>query len=406
MNRIALLLMLLVMVPAFAGRVITYTASSNESQEDANNAAMAGVAKQIVSVVNASQAASKTEVSRDGKSSLDETFFSSNNVKSNIQLKGVSVIPVKTDGKSFKATATLDMDEFTADIQFQIKTIKMNVAKFEADARSALKDRRYGNAAKNLQAARELLPDYDKLVYKLSLVYPLNDSHRLVHQLPEVESMLIAKLSAVKMEGPTENFELTKPEMPEWNLRVYDDQGPLPEFPLIVKQGKLVLAEKRTSENGYATFLLRNVNFSSGPYVIDVVPNLPRDVAKAAGLEQPISISYRVNQKRCNIRLQCRQIANVCNSVEEALGKKSIFAVKDTAAPEIEFSISSTEKGSLTAGKNQLKSYDMSISLKGENVNFQTTTKGVGKNLTDATIKALQKTDFTSLQKQMENTCE
>jgi len=405
MNRSAFVIVLLVIAQVFAGRVITYTASSNLSQEDANNAAMAGVAKQIVSVVNANQTITKSEVIQDGKSSLDETFFSSNNVKSTIQLKGVSVVPVKTDGKSFKATATLDMDEFTSDIQFQIKNIKIEVAKLGNEARAAIKERRYGKAAKALQDAKGLLPDYDRLIAKLAKIYPLNDSHRLIHDLPEIESLLVEKLSTVKMEGPTEEFELTKAEMPEWKLLVSDNQGPLSDFPVLAKQGRQTLAEKKTAEDGYATFLLRNVNFSASPYEIEVLPNLPRDLMKAAGMDQTVKVTYKVNQKRCNIQLQCNQIANVCSAAEEALSKKSIFAVKDAEAPVIEFTLSAEEKSSLKAGSNLLKSYDMAISLKGETVNFQANTKGVGKNLTDASIKALQKIDFTNLQKQMEALC-
>ena len=119
MKTSAILLALLTALPVFAGRIITYTAVSDKSQEEANNAAMAGVAKQIVVQVNSNQTLTKKEVKSKGNSTLDETFFSSNNVKSNLKLKGVKIETIKVS-KGYKATASLDMDEFTADIQFQM----------------------------------------------------------------------------------------------------------------------------------------------------------------------------------------------------------------------------------------------------------------------------------------------
>lgn len=392
-------------VPALAGKVITYTAVSAVSQEDANNAAMAGVAKQIVSQVSSNQTVSKKETTKSGSSTLDETFFSSNNVKSSIKLKGVTVISVKVDGKKYKATATLDMDEFTADIQFQIKRIKTDVEKLEASAREALKNRLYGKAANDLAAAQEKLPEHERLLWQLSKIYPLNDSHRLQHDLPDVESMLLAKLSTVKLQGPTETFALTKSEMPEWNVLVTDDQGPIPGFPLIAKQGRQTLAEKRTAANGNAAFLLRKVNFETGPFSIIVTPNMPLGILKASGLDQGIEVTYKVSRVHCDIRLVCNKIANLCHAAEQALSKRSVFVVTDASAPELSIDFSSTAKNTLTAGNNVMNSFDVGIYIKGERVNFSAAAKGVGKNELDATIKAVQKMDFADLQKQLAPYC-
>lgn len=392
-------------VPVFAGKIITYTAVSAVSQEDANNAAMAGVAKQIVSQVSASLTVVKKETTKGGKTTLDETFFSSNNVKSNLKLKGITIVPEKTDPKKYKATATLDLDEFTADIQFKIKQIKDDVEKLEASARNALKNRLYGKAANDLQAAQDKLPEHERLLWQLSQIYPINDSHRLQHDLSDVESMLFAKLAGIKLQGPTETFALTKSEMPEWNVVVTDNQGPLPNFPLIAKQGRQTLAEKRTADNGAATFLLRKVNFETGPFSIIVLPNLPLGILKSTGLDQGIEVTYKVSRVRCDVRLICNKIANLCQATEEVLSKRSIFAVTDPNAPELSVEFTTTAKNTLTAGNNVMNSFDVGISIKGDKVNFSATNKGVGKNELDATIKAMQKTDFTDLQKQLAPYC-
>ena len=400
MKTFTVLLALLAALPAFAGRVITYTAVSERSQEEANNAAMAGVAKQIVAQVDSRQVITKKE-SRSGKNSnLDESFFSSNSVKSNIKLKGVKLESVRTE-KGYKATATLDMDEFTADIQFQMKRIREDVARLEASAREALKNRQYAKAANDLQSAQSMLPDYERLLWQLSKVYPLNDTQRLLHNLPEVEASLIAKLSKIKLKGPTETFALSSSEMPEWSVSVTDDQGPLPGFPLVARQGRQTLAEKRTTENGTATFLLRKVSFDSGPYSLTVSPSLPLALAKASGQDLGIEVTYKVSRSRCEIQLACNQIANVCHAFEKSLNQKSIFASATPKAPKISVGFTATEKNTLNTGNSVMRSYDVTITAKGDKVNYMATSKGVGKNELDATIKAIQKAEFSDLQRQL-----
>ena len=404
MKKTTLLIALLAVLPAFAGRVITYTAVSEKSQEEANNAAMAGVAKQIVAQVDSKQVLTKKESKSGGNSSLDETFFSSNSVKSNIKLKGVKIESVKTD-KGYKATATLDMDEFTSDIQFQMKRIRTDVAKLEASAREALKNRQYAKVASDLQSAQAMLPDYERLLWQLSKVYPLNDTQRLLHNLPEVESALIEKLSGIKIKGPTETFALVSSEMPEWSVTVTDSEGPLSGFPLIAKQGRQTLAEKRTGENGSANFLLRKVNFETGPFSLTVIPNLPLAFIKASSLSQGIEITYKVKRSRCEVRLECNQIANLCNAFEKNLNQKSIFAVDDPKAPKLSVGFTASEKNSLGTGNNAMRSYEITLSVKGDGVSYMATSKGVGKSDLDATIKAVQKTDLSDLQKQLTKYC-
>lgn len=405
MKTSAILLALLTALPVFAGRIITYTAVSDKSQEEANNAAMAGVAKQIVVQVNSNQTLTKKEVKSKGNSTLDETFFSSNNVKSNLKLKGVKIETIKV-AKGYKATASLDMDEFTADIQFQIRRIKTEVMKLENKARESLKNRLYAKAATDLQAAQDMLPEYERLLWQLSKVYPLNDSLRILHSLPEVETALINKLSQVKVTGPAEKFTLTTSEMPEWNVTVSDGEGPLPGFPIIIKQGRQTLSEKRTNDKGVATFLLRNVNYETGPYSMVVLPNLPLSIAKSCGLDRGIEITYDVKLSRCEIQLECSQIANACSAFEKELNQRSIFVVNKPKVPKISVYFLATEKNSLVAGNNTIRSYDVSISAKGDGINYITTSKGAGKNELDATIKAIQKADLSNLQSQLKKHCE
>jgi hypothetical protein len=392
----------LAVVPALAGKIVTYTATSTVSQEDANNSAMAGVAKQIKSQVTATQTLTKYEDISDGKSVLGETYRSKSDVKSKVVLKGVKVVPVKVD-KGFKATATLDMDVFTASLQFRLKTLQQEIAKLEKSARKAIDTRVYINAANDLEKATDKVNEYNFYLLQLADVYPLNDSHRLQHGLPEIENTLIERLSSITITTTAEpNFELTKAEMPSWNVIVKDSIGPVPSFPLVARQSK-TLSERRTQKNGIATFKLRNVNYDKGPYVIIVEPNFPYEILKKAGLKNALEVPYRVRLSRCDVKLQCDMIANACNALENALSKKSIFVTMDDEAdvPELSVEIENTFRGRL----GFISSFDFTIAIKGDRVNFFTTAKGVGKNEVDATISALKKTDFSALQKQLLPLC-
>ena len=307
---------------AFAGKVVTYTATSDVSQEEANNTAMAGVAKQISSRVQAKQTLDKKETTAAGKSSISENYRSQSNVESNVKIKGVIVTPIKIS-KGYKATATLDLDEYTADIQLQMKTIKQELTALETSIREGKSKRQYAVAVNALSQAKEKIKTYEQLLEQLSAVYPVNDSHLLQHSIPSLETELQESLSKIRIEGPSQTFTIGKPEMPAWDITVYDAVGPIENFPVRAKQGFQTLLERRTQANGSATFNLRNVNFDKGPYTIIVEPNFSDELLSATGLGKAFELTYQVNQARCSIRIACNELANICSALEKKLSQNA-----------------------------------------------------------------------------------
>ena len=386
---------------AFAGKVVTYTATSTVSQEDANNTAIAGVAKQISSNVKANQTLSKEEVTAGKNSSYKESYRSSSQVTSNIDIKGISVTPVKTD-KGFKATASLDLDEYTADLQLSMKTTRQKVEELQNTIKASINERQYARGITALDEAKKKIDEYQILLKKLAFIYPVNESFQLKHRLPELESLMQEKLSQIRIEGPTEQFNLTNSEMPPWKVTVYDAVGPVANFPLIAKQSFKPLLERRTQNNGTATFNLRNVNYEKGPYVIVVEPNFSDEILNATGLRQQFILSYQVNESRCPVRIECKELANVCNALEKALAPKAIHVEENSTAPLLKLSITSTEGKALKINDNMTRySYNVDLSLKGNGISFITSAKENGKNATDATIKAIAKMDYDKLKKQL-----
>lgn len=284
-------------------------------------------------------------------------------------------------------------------MQQRLQTIQQQIIELEDTARKAINDRIYFNAANVLDKEQALIQQYEKTLNQLNQVQKASPSLRLRQNVDRLETLLIDRLSKIKIVGPSEKFLLNKPEMPLWKVSVQDEFGPLPGLPLIAKQGRQTLSERRTQAQGEATFNLRNVNFDRGPYTITVEPSLPQQFVRASGLQDALVISYSVNQSKCKVQLQCNEVANICNAVERGLAKKSIFVEKDGNSPVLALQTTARVKNS-AGGFN---TFDINVILRGDGIYFTESTKGAGKNEIDAIIKSINKIDFSRLQEQLSN---
>lgn len=388
---------------AQAGRVITYTATSSISQEEANNSAVAGVAKQISTQVSTTQVLKKESITVDSKETLVETYKAQNNLTSDLKLNGVKITPGKKDGNVFSATATLDLDDFTADIQFKMNTEKQELSKAKKNIQESIATRHYADAARTLDLAKPRVATYEKLLQQLAQVYPINETHRLKSRLPELEKSLIQELSRISF-AEQKN---TSTETPSWQILVSDSQGPLPEFPVVVHKGRETLTTSKTDMEGYVQVQLKKANLEEEPFVFYIEPDLPLAILRQARLQRKLEVQYSVTRKECLIQMKCSENEDICNSIKESLSKKSIMAIgeRSDAAPLINFGISAEQKNSLNSGNTALVSYDVTISMRGNNIATSTNVRSVGKSRDEAIVKAIQKADFTKLKKMLESHC-
>lgn len=390
---------------AQAGKIITYTATSQESQEEANNAAIAGVAKQISAQVKVNQTLNKEEITSGKESSFSESFLSNSKVSSDIQVKGV-VVKKEPAAKGFKATATLDLDEFTADIQFKMKSIQLDVTKLEETARDALNKGGFDSAIEAIEKAKPLPAQYNVLVNELGKVYPINESHRLKHDLQGIKSDIVRELSKLKFEGPSQPLQLSKPEISPLEVTVSNEKEFIEGFTLVAKQGRTVLDERQTQKDGTARFNIKNIDIDKGPFVIVIEPNLPEDYLTASGLRKKIEIDFKVSQTRCNINVQCKEDATICSALEKGLAKKSIFIDSDAKSPILKLNISTSAGKPIEYVPGKFTTpYDVNLSLKGDNITFLTSGHENGKREMDATIAVIKKINFTPLKKQLDDYC-
>ena len=399
-KRFAILLFSL-SVAAFAGKVITYTASSEVSQEQANNTAIAGVAKQISSTVVADDRLHKEDVTAGGKEKITETYTSKKNVKTNVDLKWVKVTPLPKDGKKFRATATLDVDEMTNNIRLQMANAKEKIAKYEADGRAALDASRYDEAVRKLTAAEALIEPYSILKAELAQVFTLNESFNLKHNLPGLRADIASRMSNLSVQTNPAKPVLESDIIENLVVTVSDANGAVKDFPLKAVQDGKKLDSRRTQDNGTATFTIPNVNFGSGTLTISFVPDFPKEVLKAARLEKGFVMPYEVKQKACNVRLDCKGSADGCKALADQMAKQAIFVGKNAKDPLLKAEVNATSKNSL----NQLLSFDVSLSVSGDKVSFSKTSKGVGKTEAEAVSKAIGKLKFKELEQQVKASC-
>jgi hypothetical protein len=388
-------------VAAFAGKVITYTASSDVSQEQANNTAIAGVAKQVSSQVRADDRLSTSDVSAGGKESISQTYTSKKNVSTDVNLKWIKVQPLPKEGKRFRATATLDVDEMTNNIRLQMADIKNKIAKLESDGRAALDASRYDEAVRCLTNAQALLQPYADLKAELAEVFTLNESFNLKHDLPGFKALIASRLGNVRVETSPSEIVVESDVIKDLAVKVLDAKGPVTDFPLKAIQESKKLDSRRTQDNGSAVFTLQGVSTATGSQSVSFVPDFPRDILKAAGLEKGFPVLYSVKRAACNVRLDCKGNADACKALESELAKNAIYNGKDSRYPQLKAEVASTPKGAL----GKLVSFDMTVSVTGDRVNFSKSTKGVGKTEAEAMGKGIAKLKFKELLEQVKNIC-
>ena len=207
----AITLTLMIAVSAsFGAKLISYTGYSAESQEEANNAAIAGVAKQISTQVSTSQKLVKKEIKKGNASSFNKNFSVSNQVESNLLLKGIRVSPKPKQGNSFVAFATVDLDQLSSELRFNIQKIQKDVKQTEIEIIKSIQQKRYADAFEKLTSLRMLVLKHPPLLESLAEFYPIDSSFSLSSINQELERTLIEKLSniTVSIKDPQE-YEIT-----------------------------------------------------------------------------------------------------------------------------------------------------------------------------------------------------
>lgn len=400
------LMILMIASASYAAKIISYTGYSAESQEEANNAAIAGVAKQITTQVATSQKLSKRETRQGSKSSFNKSFAVSNQVQSNLLLKGIKVTPKSKENKKYVAVASIDLDELSSDLRLKIQKNQKDVKQAETDIIKLINQKRYADALELLTSLKMLILKHPALLESLGEFYPLDSSFYLSSYEKELEERIIENLKRVTISiKDAKEYEITTPTLPSFTVYISDDQGPIPNFPVFVVQNGNTLGERYSKEAGEVSFSLKNVNFDRGPFTIEVSANLPPVILKKSGLDKNLEIAYKIKKTKCSYYFSCNEAVNICNIIERRLAENSFFHSDKNKANTIAATISSDIKKSMQAGKNNIVSYEVTLQLKGPRIHFLKKEKRVAKTEYDAITKTLETMDLSDFYSQADFLC-
>lgn len=377
------------------GKVLTYVGSSTASQEDANNNAISGIAKQVSAKVSVSESMTQSELTNGKQSNYNEYFATSNDVKSNVKLKWITIKVLPKNGALYRAEARLDIDEMTAGDRARLKELKEKILSFESKGFEALERRDYTSAIDNCKNAGVTLDDYTALKSKISEFYILDDSYAVNTRFKELDSKIVAELSSIRYEilpaiPVYENGSLN------FDVTVLDAQGVVPNFPLKVLQNGTVVSERRTQPNGIATFSLRKLNTDKEPLSIILLPNLFKGIIKAAGLHQGQEIRYKVFEEKISlsVRLLCNESQQICKTIENKLSKAGVSISDAPSAILLKTEIIANKRESIGSS---IFSYDVTLTLKGGDIYFQRNAIGVEQSKDGAIKAAINKINFKEL---------
>ena len=399
MNRLGLIVLWFVGL-AFALDVISYEAQSAVSQEEANNIAVAGVAKQVSADVSASQKLTVSEEMVDNKSTVKENFSATSQVRSDVTLKWVEIEVLPKKGKNFCARATLDIGAVKSSVRMRLGELQQEISTHESAGFKALKNRQLKKAADALSAAIPKVYAYNGILDDLSRFMPLEESLKLEHGLHDLEDQLIAKLSEVTLEVMPKSVKYQNDAL-YFDVKAKDDIGPLKDFPIQVFQGAKLLTAKQTGANGTAHLELIKLSKKDDALVINIYADFEEGLLNNSGLNQGVVLNYKLakasdSEGETSLKkfvLKCPYSTGVCGAVKEALKSNKVDVV-EADAPKLKFSYDSRVVRELKTSNATLITYDFLISIVGEEFSYQKNFTSAAKSKEAALLNAIKKIKF------------
>lgn len=385
---------------AFASNIVKYIGSSTISQEEANNTAISGIAKQIVANVSTSEQMIVEDFTRGNKSESQEKYSAVQNIQSELTLKWIQLEILPKSGSEFKARATLDIDEVESAMLLRMRELQEEISIHESKGMEALKIRHYKKSSDELITAIPKVFMYNEMLDVLSKLKPIKSSIKLNHRLHELEELLISKLNFVKLAIDSNSLKYSDDSF-SFDVQAFDDSGPLNGLPIKISQGPQILMNRQTQQDGITHFELNKFSKKGNTISLLCLLDLPEGLLKKAGLNQGIRLTYEYKKKENqsgvatkneeSFFLICPYHEGVCKATQNFLRKHGISLESDSSLKKIHFSYGKSIQRTLKSAGVDIITYDFSICLNNENFSFCKNLTGAGKSEADALEKALKK---------------
>lgn len=361
---------------ALAANTVTYTATSKESQKDADKKALEGAAMQIGAKVDAKM---ETRLSESADGTIQKTTDSRKSVSTNILLKGAKIQPGPKQNGMFQSTVTVDLDQLASKILLDLGTVKVQMKSKDSLIRLDMLDRDYRKMEADMIQLEKMADQYNDHLEALSFVQAVPKELQLETTMGELTEFLISSMQSVKLEA----------EEKDGNLRVVvsDFAGPIALFPVALTQEGKNVAVAKTDAKGVVNFnLKKNKKLKpSGDLVVHADMNF-KYVRQSA--LQNVSISYGAKKTGVAYRLACKGAVAECGALQKFLMDAGLSIADKAGLPELsvtlEFSDKDNSSKTLTTSRATVK-----FSYADKELVDQP--QGVGRDAEAAHVKAISK---------------
>ncbi len=367
---------------AFAANILTYTATSKVSQKDADQAALAGVAKQVQTQVKAEFETTKKE---NAQGEISETAKSFKGTYTDVVLKGVKITVGEKKKGVFTSTATLDVDQLTSKMVADLNTIRGDMKKLDSLIRMELQNADYRKVSTDLAELETLADKYNGILEELSMFRIISKDLLLESALGELMDFFAKALEAVKIETDLSSEALT--------ITVTDVMGPIAYFPIAVLQDHRELLRSKTDENGELVFPLDKVRAKKASGQVTVVANLSFKYMHKAAVESQV-VEYTSEKLGCAYRLTCSGDEADCGALHKALSDAGLSIQDKAELPELKVNMTFSDKAS---GNGSLYTSKATLVFSYDDVKLTEQPQGIGRDASAAHGKAIAKMPATKV---------
>ncbi|MCF0223504.1 MAG: hypothetical protein HUK20_04480 [Fibrobacter sp.] len=374
----------------FAENILTYTATSKVSQKDADQAALAGVAKQVQTQVKAEFETRKNE---NAQGEISETAQSFKGTYTDVVLKGVKITVGEKEKGVYKSTATLDLDQLTSKMVADLEMIRGDMKKLDSLIRAELQNADYRSVSMNLSELEKLADKYNDVLEELSMFRMISRDLLLESTLGELMDFFAKALESVKIETDLSSEALT--------ITVSDVMGPVANFPIAVLQDRRELLQSKTDENGELVFPLDNVRAKKASGQVTVVANLSFKYMHKAAVESRV-VEYSAEMSSCGYRLTCSGSTADCGTLHKVLSDGGLSLLDKAGLPELKVNMSFADK---VSGNGSLYTSKATLVFSYDDVKMTEQPQGIGRDAGAAHEKAIAKMNAAKVVKAFGKKC-
>lgn len=361
---------------SLAANMVTYTATSNVSQKDADKKALEGVALQIGAKVDSKM---ETRLSEKADGSIEKTTDSKKSVSTNVLVKGAKIVPGPKSNGLFQSTVTVDLDQLASKILLDLDQVKVQMKSKDSLIRLDMLDRDYRKMEADMIQLEKMARTYDEHLEALSFVQAVPKELRLETTMGELTEFLISSMQTVKLDAQEKGGNLS--------VAVSDFAGPIANFPVALTQDGKNVAVAKTDAKGVVNFNLKKVKNLKPSGDVTVYADMNFKFVRQSAL-QNVNVTYGAKKTGVAYRLSCKGTAAECGALQKFLTDAGLTIADQAGIPELsvtlEFSDKENSAKTLTTSRATVK-----LSCASKELVEQP--QGVGRDAETAHVKAISK---------------